>query len=105
MTSAEEQLEHSLVLKLAESIGYRIPKENIPEYAELLSKTRQNFELVASLDDYQPEPNLDLTPREHVHFPTPSDNPLNAWAWKLHCQHRQPKTRTLEGKTVCAKDN
>ncbi|KAI6954282.1 oligopeptide transporter protein [Hortaea werneckii] len=58
-TSTHEECEDSLVSTLAGFIGYRTPQKDIPEYAELLSKTWKNFELIASLDDYQPLPNLD----------------------------------------------
>ncbi|KAI7714135.1 oligopeptide transporter protein, partial [Hortaea werneckii] len=58
-TSTHEECEDSLVSTLAGFTGYRTPQKDIPEYAELLSKTWKNFELIASLDDYQPLPNLD----------------------------------------------
>lgn len=98
-------ISHQAVLETADAIGFTIPDKDVADYAELLEKTKKTYELVSSMDDYQPEPDFEATPRRNVHFPTEADNPLNAWAWKVTCRHDNPTQRTLEGKTVCVKDN
>lgn len=103
--AANEDATHQSVLKSAEQIGFRIPENQVADYAALLKKTQETLELVSSMDDYQPRPDFMSAPRNNVHFPEPTDNPLNAWAWRVSCKHSHPKQRTLEGKTICFKDN
>lgn len=55
--------------------------------------------------DYQPTPNLELAPREEIHFPEKADNPDNAWAWKFKLKHKSPSSDLLKDKTICVKDN
>ena len=58
------------------------------------------------MDDYQPEPDFDLSPRNNVHLPPRGpENPLGAWAYRCQCTHKSPETQLLAGKTFCFKDN
>ncbi|KXL48849.1 hypothetical protein M433DRAFT_150651 [Acidomyces richmondensis BFW] len=99
---------HSLqdkVVLTALSFGWEVPKNEIEEYASLLEKACKVFETIGAMEDYQPTPDLSLSPRTDIHFPDKADNNLNAWAWRCICTHRSPPQRTLEGKTICLKDN
>ncbi|KAF2768097.1 putative amidase [Teratosphaeria nubilosa] len=96
---------HDEVLATAASIGYTIPDDEVAEYADLLAKAKKAFESVAAMEDYQPQPDWASTPRSAIHFPDPKDNPLNAWAWKFTCRHKNPVGRLLDGKSICLKDN
>jgi amidase len=51
-----------------------------------------------------PPVDLDRFPRENIHFPEKSDNPLNAWAWRCSIKDKSPEG-LLKGKTVTVKDN
>jgi len=101
------EVAHDDVLQTAKSVGFMIPEKDVAEYAALLEKARKTYEAVAAMDDYQPEPDLIAAPRENIHFPIKTENPLNAWAWKFTCVHNGTKKRepTLEGRTICVKDN
>lgn len=55
--------------------------------------------------DYQPSPDFEATPRTEVHFPEAEENPLSGWAWRCRCEHKNPSSTALKGKTVCLKDN
>jgi len=96
---------HDEVVFTARSFGWAIPESEIDEYATLLDKARKVFETVASMEDYQPVPDLVLSPRNNVHFPDKTNNNLNAWAWRCTCTHSSPPQQTLDGRTICLKDN
>ncbi|ORY63387.1 putative amidase [Pseudomassariella vexata] len=93
------------VQNVAVALGYTIAKAELDDYTQLLNKARQNFEAVSAMDDYQPTPDLTLTSRANIHFPTNSTNSLNAWAWRCECTHTTPPSTTLKHKTLCLKDN
>jgi amidase len=99
------QFPHDDVLRTAASLGYTISEQDVAEFAALLDKARKAYETVAAMDDYQPQPDLNATPRRNIYFPEKPDNPLNAWAWKFTCSNSNPSSKLLEGKTVCLKDN
>ncbi|KAK7940989.1 uncharacterized protein PG986_013376 [Apiospora aurea] len=91
--------------RIATAVNYKIPEHDVDDFITLLEKARQTFETVSAMDDYQPTPDFNLTPRLDVHFPEKAENPLNAWAWRCSCAHTSPSSTTLKGKTVCLKDN
>ena len=62
-------------------------------------------DIVDKVSDYQPAPDIDLTPREDVHFPKQENNPLGGWAWRCKCFHKSPSLPLLKGRTACLKDN
>ncbi|KAI0128963.1 amidase signature domain-containing protein [Xylariales sp. AK1849] len=93
------------LLKVASAVGYEVSEEDLEDYTALLGRAKLAMEMVSAMDDYTPIPDYTSTPRENVHFPEKSDNPLNAWAWRCECAHASPSSSLLQGKTVCLKDN
>ncbi|KAK8049856.1 hypothetical protein PG994_011586 [Apiospora phragmitis] len=91
--------------RIATAVGYEIPEQDVDDFTTLLERARQTFEAVSAMDDYQPAPDFNLTPRLNVYFPQEAENPLGAWAWRCECAHASPSSTTLEGKTVCLRDN
>lgn len=89
---------------IAKDLPLTIPPGEVDDYLSLLSKTKDALDTVLAEEDYQPLPDLTITPREDVHFPK-SENPHNAWAWKCRCSHQSPSRSLLKNKTVCLKDN
>ncbi|KAE8447685.1 hypothetical protein EG329_010491 [Mollisiaceae sp. DMI_Dod_QoI] len=85
--------------------GYEFRDNEKAEYTTLLAATCNAMQFVSEMDDYQPEPDFDLTPRENIHFPEKSDNPDNAWAYRFNLAHKSPASMLLQGKSVCIKDN
>ncbi|KAK7970416.1 amidase signature enzyme [Apiospora saccharicola] len=99
MPATREDLE-----QMASAVGYEVPEQDVDNFTVLLERARQTFETVSAMDDYQPTPDFNVTPRLNVHFPE-ANNPLNAWAWRCECAHANPSSSALKGKTVCLKDN
>ncbi|KXG48584.1 Amidase [Penicillium griseofulvum] len=93
------------MLSLAKGLSLEIPAHQIADYEALLARTQNTLELVAGMDDYQPEPNQTISPRQNVHFPLPADNPLGAWAWRFDLSSNSPSSNILESKSICLKDN
>ncbi|KAL2794884.1 amidase signature domain-containing protein [Aspergillus keveii] len=100
MASTREQL-----LGVAKSVAFEIPEHEIDDYEVLLARTKKTLETVAAMDDYQPTPDYTTTPRVDIHFPDPSSNPHNAWAWRFTLSSSTPKSTKLATKTLCLKDN
>ncbi|KAL2858560.1 amidase signature domain-containing protein [Aspergillus pseudoustus] len=100
MASTREEL-----LGVAKSVAFEIPEHEIAEYERLLERTKKTLETVAAMDDYQPTPDLNTTPRRNIHFPDRSDNTLGAWAWRFELSSASPTSNSLANKTVCLKDN
>ncbi|KAK8138326.1 amidase [Apiospora sp. TS-2023a] len=100
MPATREDLE-----QMASAVGYEVPEQDVDDFTVLLERARQTFETVSAMDDYQPTPDFNVTPRLNVHFPEEANNPLNAWAWRCECVHANPSSSALKGKTVCLKDN
>ncbi|KAK6864795.1 amidase signature enzyme [Apiospora arundinis] len=91
--------------RISTAVGYQVPEKDVDDFTTLLARAKQTFETVSAMEDYQPTPDFILAPRLNVHFPDEAANPLNAWAWRCECAHASPSSTTLEGKTVCLKDN
>ncbi|KAL5344066.1 amidase signature domain-containing protein [Aspergillus crustosus] len=100
MATTREEL-----LSVAKSVSFEIPPEEIQDYEELLARTKKTLETVAAMDDYQPTPDLTTCPRLDIHFPSPAQNPHGAWAWRFKLVSSSPTSTTLQGKTLCLKDN
>ncbi|KAH8883378.1 putative amidase [Thozetella sp. PMI_491] len=93
------------VTTVAAAVGYTIPESEVDDYVSLLAKAKAAFEAVEAMDDYQPIPDFDSSPRNDVHLPARSDNPLGAWAYRCTCTSTQPSSDFLKDKTICLKDN
>ncbi|KAL5361824.1 amidase signature domain-containing protein [Aspergillus floccosus] len=93
------------LLDIASRVSFEIPEHELADYEALLARTAQTLEAVAGMDDYQPEPDQSTTPRHNIHFPPQADNPLGGWAWRFELSSTAPTTNTLQGKTLCLKDN
>ncbi|CAK7227804.1 hypothetical protein SCUCBS95973_006665 [Sporothrix curviconia] len=93
------------VLRVAASVGFDVPAAELADYTELLQRAQDALAAVEASEDCQPMPDLEATPRTHVHRPTAENNPLNAWAWRCRVEHAGPTSSLLQGKTVCLKDN
>jgi len=93
------------VAVIANKYGYIFKDNEKEEFTTLVSATCNAMQFVAEMDDYQPEPDFNLTPRENIYFPKKEDNPDNAWAYRCKITHKEPKTDLLAGKTFCIKDN
>ncbi|OAA57386.1 Amidase [Niveomyces insectorum RCEF 264] len=93
------------VVQTAAAFGFTIAASELPEYKQMLERSKAILEDIANTEDYQPQPDLTLTPRTNVYFPESAENPLRGWAWKCRCQHAKPSSTLLQDKTVCLKDN
>ncbi|CAG8961663.1 hypothetical protein HYFRA_00006200 [Hymenoscyphus fraxineus] len=93
------------VSKIAAKYGYEFKGNEKAEFTTLLGATCNAMQFVAEMDDYQPEPDLSLVPRENIYFPEKADNPDNAWAYRFELAHKAPSSDLLQGKTLCIKDN
>ncbi|CAK7207238.1 hypothetical protein SEUCBS139899_010048 [Sporothrix eucalyptigena] len=93
------------VLRVASTVGFDVPAAELADYTELLQRAHDAFAAVDASDDYQPTPDLEKTPRTDLRPPSNDDNEYNAWAWRCHCQHSEPTSTLLAGKSVCLKDN
>lgn len=100
MTDSKEQL-----ARVTAALGWSPPVDHIDDYAKLLDKAKAAFEAVDALEDYQPTPSLESTPRTDIHFPEKNNNPLGAWAYRCTCRHTNPSSTQLKDKTLCLKDN
>lgn len=89
--------------ELAGSIGLSIPDEHVEQWRELVAATQDSLDIVEALPNYVPEVDLDRFPRKRVHRPLRSENPGNAWAWKVSIEGA--KDGLLSGLTFCLKDN
>ncbi|KAL4919037.1 amidase signature domain-containing protein [Aspergillus aurantiobrunneus] len=92
---------------VASSLGVTIAEHEKPDYLRLLAVYHESVEALMRLPDYVPEVDEDRFPRRNIHFPEPSDNPLNAWAWKCEIQDQNPPSTPglLVGRTIALKDN
>ncbi|GAB7366736.1 hypothetical protein MBLNU230_g0692t1 [Neophaeotheca triangularis] len=93
------------VVKSAHKLGLQLPEDQITDYASLMEKTQAALRTVMESEDYQPLPDFTSTPRLDVHFPPAAANSQNAWAYRFHCEHKEPSSSLLSKRTVCLKDN
>lgn len=93
------------VLSISSALNWSIPENEISDYADILAAGEKNFQTVLELDDHQPVPDIENTPRTDIRFPKPEDNPHNAWAWRFQARHPTPKSNILAGERLCLKDN
>ena len=88
----------------SQSLGVTIKEDEQDEYQTLLAVFHDSAEALMAMPDYVPSVDLERFPRKDVHFPDPSENPSNAWAWK--CSIQDPSAEgILKGKTIAIKDN
>ncbi|KAL2829400.1 amidase signature domain-containing protein [Aspergillus cavernicola] len=93
--------------RVAESLGITIAENEKEDYLRLLAVYHESVETLMGLPDYVPQVDEDRFPRENIHFPDPSENQLNAWAWKCDIQDQKPPAEPglLSGRTIALKDN
>lgn len=84
------------------SLGVSLKADELADYTALLAGAHETYKKVLAMEDYVPPVDEERFPRENIHFPTPEDNPANAWAWRASVKDRNP-TGLLAGKTVCLK--
>ena len=85
---------------IAESLGMSLSPERVTEFMDQMAGSFAAYDLVESLPDYIPEVKYPRTPGR---FPTPAENPLNAWYVKSEV--KGAPDGKLKGKTVALKDN
>ncbi|KAL4805339.1 amidase signature domain-containing protein [Aspergillus unguis] len=92
---------------VANNLGITIAEHEKEDYLRLLAVYHESAEALMSLPDYIPEVNEARFPRKNIHFPSPEDNPLNAWAWKCEIQDQTPPSTPglLAGRTLVIKDS
>ncbi|KAL3479672.1 amidase signature domain-containing protein [Aspergillus californicus] len=94
--------------RVAETLGITIAEDEKEDYVRLLAVYHESVEALMGIPDYVPVVDQDRFPRENIHFPTPAENPLNAWAWKCGISDKNPpndEPGLLAGKTIVMKDN
>lgn len=108
------------VSEAASRIAFSVPASHEQEYLELLRKTDEQCIRILSVPgeipglsgsgtnlttDYKPAPDLKRFPRENVHLPLASNNPLKGWAWRGEAGDiDHDGVNRLRGKTVVLKD-
>lgn len=90
---------------IAAKYGYEFKGNEKAEFTQLLAATSNALQFVSEMEDYQPEPDLEMTPRESIYFPKKSENKDNAWAYRFNLAHKSPSSDLLKDKTLCIKDN
>ncbi len=85
---------------IAESLGMSLSPERVTAFMDQMAGSFAAYDLVESLPDYIPEVKYPRTPGR---FPTPAENPLNAWYVKSEV--KGAPGGKLKGKTVVLKDN
>lgn len=78
---------------------------DIEGYTSMLTGMWEIWNNVDQMEDYTPKVDEERFPRTDSHTPTPSENPYNAWAWKVTIKDTSTASSRglLHGKTVCIK--
>ncbi|KAL4816089.1 amidase signature domain-containing protein [Aspergillus spinulosporus] len=92
---------------VANSLGIKIAEHEKEDYLRLLAVYHESAEALMGLPDYVPTVDEERFPRRKIHFPTPEENQLNAWAWKCEIQDQTHSATSglLAGRTIALKDN
>ncbi len=85
---------------IAESLGMSLSPEQVADFLHHMSGSFAAYDLVESMPDEVPEVKYPRTPGR---FPTPDENPYNAWYVKSRIEGAPEGV--LKGKTVALKDN
>ena len=85
---------------IVDSLGMSLAPERIAEFIAHMGGSFAAYDLVESLPDFIPEVKYPRTPGR---FPSPAENPLNAWYVKSEV--KGAPDGKLKGKTVALKDN
>ncbi len=88
------------ILDAADEVGLALTDEDVKSYAGLLKPNIDAYNLVDAMPDYLP---LVKYPRTPGYFPTPVENPRNAWYVKTSI--KGASSGPLKGKKVAVKDN
>lgn len=88
------------VAEAAEAIGLKLNHDDLPVYGKLMQQFIDSYDVVDQLVDQLPPWKY---PRLSGRFPTPEENPCNAWYVK--CDIKGASSGKLAGKRVAIKDN
>ena len=84
---------------MADRFGMSLSDEDLAEYAEIIEPYMQAYDRLDAMPDNLPEVRY---PRSPGHFPSPTENPLNAWYVKTEV--RGAPDGKLRGKRIALKD-
>ncbi|MGI3187152.1 amidase [Nioella aestuarii] len=84
---------------MASRFGMNLSDEDLNEYREIIEPYMQAYDRLDAMPDYLPEVRY---PRSPGRFPTPTENPLNAWYVKTEV--RGAPDGKLRGKRIALKD-
>ena len=84
---------------MASRFGMSLSDEDLEEYREIIEPYMQAYDRLDAMPDYLPEVRY---PRSPGHFPTQTENPLNAWYVKTEV--RGAPDGKLRGKRIALKD-
>lgn len=85
--------------ELTQSLHMTLTDQELTDYLQMMEGSFQAYDRVDALDDFIPKP----TSKRDFQYPTPDENPLNAWYIKTHIQTTQ--TGTLKDRKIAIKDN
>ena len=91
---------HYQLKEIAEELGMSISDDEIQEFLDVMQGTLKDYDVVDSMPDNLPPV---VYPRSEGYFPSPVENPLNAWYVKTEV--RGASQGLLQGKKVALKDN
>lgn len=89
----------SQMRQMADRFGMNLTDADLSEYAELMEPYIQSYDRLDAMPDNLPEVRY---PRSPGHFPSPTENPLNAWYVKTEV--RGAPDGPLRGKRIALKD-
>ncbi|MEM6339521.1 MAG: amidase [Pseudomonadota bacterium] len=84
---------------MADRFGMSLSDEDLAEYSEIIEPYMQAYDRLDAMPDNLPEVRY---PRSPGHFPSPTENPLNAWYVKTEV--RGAPDGKLRGKRIALKD-
>ncbi len=84
---------------MASRFGMNLSDEDLNEYREIIEPYMQSYDRLDAMPDYLPEVRY---PRNPGHFPSQTENPLNAWYVKTEV--RGAPDGKLRGKRIALKD-
>lgn len=81
-------------------------EKSLDDYKTMLAVFHDSCEEIMGMEDYIPKTDLQRFPRENIHYPERSDDPLNAWGHKVTIKEKTclKKDYLLKNMTVAVKD-
>lgn len=89
----------SQMRQMADRFGMNLTDADLAEYSDLMEPYIQSYDRLDAMPDNLPEVRY---PRSPGHFPSPTENPLNAWYVKTEV--RGAPDGPLRGKSIALKD-